>query len=270
MATCWWPTQLAFPARTRRRAGAGSQNARIADFRGQRNLLTVSADGARVGFGYEPFGASPARFDMATRTLVLGPAQSRDGRPETDGLTVKDWEDEFHPDARRQGVALGAYESSRSLAIHPSGNSFVLGTEWSLRAFDAQGAPLWSRPAPGCLGRQHHRRRQAGRGGLWRRDDPLASDDRRRGAARLHAVGRPDQLGRLDAGRLLRRHGGRARRAALACQPGLGAGRQRACRGHPRLLPAGLLPLVCRRWRRRARSGSRSGRAQPGSDASHP
>ncbi|NBB71007.1 MAG: hypothetical protein GVY33_11925, partial [Alphaproteobacteria bacterium] len=41
------------------------------------------------------------------------------------------------------------YEISRSLAVHPAGDRFVLGTEWSLRAFDATGAPLWRRPAPG-------------------------------------------------------------------------------------------------------------------------
>ena len=31
-----------------------AKTAQIADFRGQANLLTVSADGVRVGFGYEP------------------------------------------------------------------------------------------------------------------------------------------------------------------------------------------------------------------------
>src|SRR5208337_3649992 len=45
-------------------------------------------------------------------------------------------------------VALDAYERSRSLAIHPSGKSFVLGTEWYLRAYDVQGAALWQRPTP--------------------------------------------------------------------------------------------------------------------------
>ena len=39
---------------------------------------------------------------------------------------------------------------SRSLAIHPNGDRFVLGTEWSLRAFDAQGTPLWTRAVPGA------------------------------------------------------------------------------------------------------------------------
>ena len=41
--------------------------------------------------------------------------------------------------------------TSRSLAIHPNGDRFVLGTDWFLRAFDAQGTPLWTRPTPGAV-----------------------------------------------------------------------------------------------------------------------
>jgi hypothetical protein len=38
---------------------------------------------------------------------------------------------------------------SRSLAIHPGGHRFVLGTGWALRAFDDEGKALWNRAAPG-------------------------------------------------------------------------------------------------------------------------
>src|SRR5271166_6655709 len=54
----------------------------------------------------------------------------------------------FPPTLDGKPVALDAYERSRSLAIHPSGKSFVLGTEWYLRAYDVQGAALWQRPTP--------------------------------------------------------------------------------------------------------------------------
>jgi hypothetical protein len=40
-----------------------------ADFRNQESGLPVSADGARVGFGFQAFGGSPARFNLTSRTL---------------------------------------------------------------------------------------------------------------------------------------------------------------------------------------------------------
>jgi len=45
-------------------------------------------------------------------------------------------------------LPLEQFERSRSLVVHPQGDRFVLGTNWSLRAFDAQGAQLWPRAAP--------------------------------------------------------------------------------------------------------------------------
>ena len=46
-------------------------------------------------------------------------------------------------------IELEQYERSRSLAIHPDGDRFVLGADWSLRALDAKGQPLWQRAVPG-------------------------------------------------------------------------------------------------------------------------
>ena len=44
---------------------------------------------------------------------------------------------------------VGMIETSLSLAIHPAGDRFVLGTDRSLRAFDAKGTQLWMREVPG-------------------------------------------------------------------------------------------------------------------------
>ena len=46
-------------------------------------------------------------------------------------------------------IKLKTFEHSRSLAIHPDGRRFVLGTDWYLRAFDPKGNELWSHSAPG-------------------------------------------------------------------------------------------------------------------------
>jgi hypothetical protein len=48
-------------------------------------------------------------------------------------------------------IKLARYERSRSLAVHPDGARFVLGADWSLRAIDAKGQPLWTRKVPGTV-----------------------------------------------------------------------------------------------------------------------
>jgi hypothetical protein len=45
-------------------------------------------------------------------------------------------------------LLLQPYERSRSLAVHPNRDRFVLGVDWSLRAFDAKGTQLWRRDVP--------------------------------------------------------------------------------------------------------------------------
>ncbi len=122
-----------------------------ADFRGQDNVLAVSFDGQTVDFGYEIWGKAPARFDLAQRTLTVDPAH--DGRtapPTQDGVPISGWKDTTTPTLAGQPLRLHPYEISRSLAIHPDGQRFILGTEWSLRAFDAKGEALWRQAVPGA------------------------------------------------------------------------------------------------------------------------
>jgi Caspase domain/WD domain, G-beta repeat len=122
----------------------------FADFRDQESRLRVSTDGMRVGFGYEFRGKGPAIFNMTTRTLLPGQAVD-DGMavPKQLGLNVRSWFDNYFPTLDGNLLSLLPGEMSRSLAIHPSEHSFVLGTDWFLRAYDWRGVPLWSRPAPG-------------------------------------------------------------------------------------------------------------------------
>jgi WD40 repeat protein len=123
-----------------------------ADFSGQINRLSVSNDGARVGFGFRRFGASPARFDLGTRSLVPSPADNPGlAVPRQTGLPVEHWYDENAPTLGGKKLPLDQYEMGRSLAVHPDGARFVLGTSWSLRAFDAQGTQLWHREVPGVV-----------------------------------------------------------------------------------------------------------------------
>lgn len=127
------------------------------DFRGQDDLLAVSSDGAMVDFDFELFGKSPLRFDLRARKLSRDPpADNQTIRAKQSGLAIEKWKNEYSPTLDGKPIKLQPYERSRSLAIHPNGDRFVLGADWSLRALDAKGQPLWQRAVPGivCGGRQ--------------------------------------------------------------------------------------------------------------------
>ncbi len=122
------------------------------DFRDEGGAFSVSADGAVIDFGYEQFGKSPLRFDLPKLELSdQRPADGRTRPPKQDGLRVEDWEYSDHPELDGRPIKLEATERSLSLAIHPDGRRFVLGADFSLRAFDAQGKPLWMRQASGSV-----------------------------------------------------------------------------------------------------------------------
>jgi WD40 repeat protein len=130
----------------------------LLDPRDQLLNLAVSADGAQVDFGFEYGGAEDRhRFDLAglidPAAPALAPLPAADGRtrpPRQTGLAVEDWINNRRPTLAGTPLPLKPYETARSLAIHPDGQRFVLGTEWYLRAFDAAGAPLWSGDVPGA------------------------------------------------------------------------------------------------------------------------
>jgi hypothetical protein len=120
-----------------------------ADFTDQLDTLAVSSDGTRIGFNYVASGKQPVQFDLTSRALVLDPpGDGRLATPRQDGLPIEGWFETSHPTLDGQRLALGPYETSRSLAINPAKDRFVLGADWSLRAFDASGTPLWTWPAP--------------------------------------------------------------------------------------------------------------------------
>jgi WD40 repeat protein len=121
-----------------------------ADFRDQHDVFAVSADGRIVDFGYELWSQMPARFDLTT--LALTPRSPDDGStapPRQDGLAIDGWWNTDRPTLNGEPLPLAPYEVSRSLAVHPDGDRFVLGAEWSLRAYDAKGAELWRNAVPG-------------------------------------------------------------------------------------------------------------------------
>jgi WD40 repeat protein len=122
----------------------------VAEFRGQDKNFSLSADGTIVDFGFEEFGKSPLRFDLRSLTLSDNrPIDDRTRPPKQDGLSIEDWENSVHPKLNGKTIGLATLEMSRSLAIHPDGQRFILGTSGLLRSFDTEGKVLWNRAVPG-------------------------------------------------------------------------------------------------------------------------
>jgi Resolvase, N terminal domain len=129
-----------------------TQPSLLADFADQDKTLAISPDGTVVDFGFVQGGREPARFELGSLTLaVRTAADGRTAPPKQDGLPVDGWNGTYRPTLNGSLLPLDPYERSRSLALHPNGDRFVLGTNWALRAFDAKGNALWRQPTPGVV-----------------------------------------------------------------------------------------------------------------------
>jgi WD40 repeat protein len=120
-----------------------------ADLRDQYQTFAASTDGTIVDFGFEEWGKSPLRFDL--RALKLShdpPSDHQTILAKQTGVAVEGWRHTQAPTLNGKPISLEQYEMSRSFAVHPDGNRFVLGGSWWLRAFDAEGHPLWKRAVP--------------------------------------------------------------------------------------------------------------------------
>ena len=127
------------------------QDGVLADLRGQRDQLRVSADGRRVRFGYLYGGKDACVFDLATGSLGPDEPNLPAARTEAPGLKIEQWEDSENPTLNGKPLKLDPLETSRSLAIAPDGRRFALGAEWSLRMFDREGAEVWNKAVPGVV-----------------------------------------------------------------------------------------------------------------------
>jgi WD40 repeat protein len=91
------------------------------------------------------------RFTLTERRLDIDP--KADGSlvapvTEASHLKVTSWENDHHPSLNGRPFALDSYEISRSLALLPGNDGFILGTEWAVRRFDRDGKLVWRKPAP--------------------------------------------------------------------------------------------------------------------------
>jgi WD40 repeat protein len=127
------------------------KTAQIADYRGLLSGFKLSPDGKRVSFSYEQWGKSTASFDMEARTLILD-RNARDlFSSDTTGLNVTDWYNSTTPKLNGRALRLSANEKSRSIAVSPGKDGFLLGADWSLWFFDQDGHKKWQNPVPGAV-----------------------------------------------------------------------------------------------------------------------
>ena len=127
------------------------QNAVQADFRGQREekSLSVASDGRRVRFGLEEWGRTAVLFDLAVEQLSGAPVRASDlSEPDTTSVPVTDWIHSHSPKVAGTPIKLSEFEKAQSLSVGPGKQRFVLGADWSLRAYEKNGTLLWLKEAP--------------------------------------------------------------------------------------------------------------------------
>lgn len=120
------------------------------DFRANDEGFLISDDGRTVQFSYEYGGKSPARFSVLNSTILLEPPKDPSLKPpiiSSDDLDISDWK-HGSPQLDGKPLPLKQYEISRSLAISPNRETFLIGTDWYLRLFDREGNELWNIPTP--------------------------------------------------------------------------------------------------------------------------
>ncbi|MFM7361809.1 MAG: WD40 repeat domain-containing protein, partial [Cyanobium sp.] len=94
--------------------------------------------------------AQLVRFDLTQRRLLLPGAAAPGGlAPRSTGLPIEGWQNTTSPTLAGKPLPLEPYERSRSLAISADGSAFALGSEWSVRVFEADGRERWRTSTPG-------------------------------------------------------------------------------------------------------------------------
>lgn len=134
----------------------------IGDFRGMGDNFQVSDDAAIIRFAYDR-GESFAEFSLPTRSLMNdhgssvslnSPFRGDSGFSLFGGdkeLRVEDWQDGPSPNLNGNPISLPPGEISRSLAVAPDREHFLLGTESKLRYFARDGTAQWRVSVPGIV-----------------------------------------------------------------------------------------------------------------------
>lgn len=119
----------------------------LADVRGNREGFKLSAAADQVSFAFEYGGKIPVSFDVRARRLSAGVLPQLTGaNTQVPGWQVANWRNSKGTTLNGQPIPMRAHEVAQSIAILPGGQSFVLGSNWYLRQFDASGKLQWEQP----------------------------------------------------------------------------------------------------------------------------
>jgi hypothetical protein len=136
------PAWAVFNQGGQRSAGSQPQSG---DFRDSGANFRLSPDASIVSF---QFRGAPATqiFDINASSLKAGDPSGQTAPALQSGAPyVENWQNATAPKANGRALGLRPGEVSRSMAISGADRSFVLGTEWFIRRFSRDGAPLWER-----------------------------------------------------------------------------------------------------------------------------
>jgi WD40 repeat protein len=124
-----------------------------ADMRGKLGGdFTVSADGYRVRFGLADGGRSPVLFDVPNGVLSDAPENPNDlYPPDVEGLPITNWNGSPAPRLGDNRLQLSPRERSQSVAVGPSKTAFVLGSDYYVRSYTADGNLVWQKQVPGVV-----------------------------------------------------------------------------------------------------------------------
>lgn len=131
--------------------GGGERKPVTADFRAQiGEQFRIAPDAGAVWIGLTYGGGDPWRLNVTNLTFDAAPSPPPDWMPpSTDRFPAEGWVNGNAPVVNGQHLRLRNNETSRSLAMAPDGESFVLGTDFSIYRFDAAGQQLWRKEPPG-------------------------------------------------------------------------------------------------------------------------
>ncbi len=103
-----------------------------------------AADATSVWFGLKLGAQDPWLFDVKRLSFAAAPKIPAGYiQPVTNSLPIENWNNAYQPTIDAQVLALGATEMSRSLAIAGDLQSFVIGSDWAIARFAANGSLLW-------------------------------------------------------------------------------------------------------------------------------
>lgn len=126
----------------------------IADLRVHTAPIRLASDASAVEFHVRSAPALRYRFSLRDRSLERAetPANAfAPPRQASSSFSVDGWRNGTSPTLNGLPLKLDDYETSRSFALSPDDQMLVLGTEWSVRAYDRSAQARWQARVSGVV-----------------------------------------------------------------------------------------------------------------------